>query len=277
MRERNELAKEQQKQRKLEAGAARYRKWYDTHKRKVEVVELDSAGEEVEARKVKRVKPARTLVSMMTMLNEIRSSLTWVQMPDTANSAAARAFQSDVAEASRPGGVAWRASRVGKHRGQVAKRAKRVNWFHPLLWKRINEEALRADFSARRTVTNLQIHDPVLFGSLRHGTIQKWFRKDKNGHYERSWSQHTLENVAQGHSTYGTGRVGVLTKYPALVKKMTVKLKEIRQSGIAVNRLLARTIMISMIKEEEPDLLQKMKCSEVSYMAFVMLRMLTVS
>jgi hypothetical protein len=186
-------------------------------------------------------------------------------MPDSADSAVAREYEAGLAESSRPGGVAWRAKKTGKRRGKVAKRASRVNWFHKLLWPHIHHAAEKCQYSAINTVRLLQQKDSSTFKTLHRGTMQKWLKKCEGGKgYERRWSEKTLADVEKGTSVKGTGRVGLLKEHPELVEKMKRKLLELRESSISVNRILARSIMLTLVKAEAPELLGKLKCSNVS-------------
>jgi hypothetical protein len=91
-----------------------------------------------------------------------------VKMPNTANSTTAQEYQASLAENSRPGGLAWRAKKVGKRRGKVAKRGSRVNWFHKLIWPHIHQAAEKFRFSAVQTVRFLQQKDVTISRLDRH-------------------------------------------------------------------------------------------------------------
>jgi hypothetical protein len=185
-------------------------------------------------------------------------------MPNTAGSATAQEYQASLAENSRPGGLAWRAKKVGKRRGKVAKRASRVNWFHKLIWPHIHQAAKKFQFSAVQTVRFLQQKDPEMFKTLAKGTVQKWLKKSEGGKgYETCWSDKTLGNVEIGTSVKGSGRVGLLKDHPKLVSKMKEKLEELQDSSISVNRILAQSIMLTLIKANAPELLCKLKCGNV--------------
>lgn len=138
-----------------------------------------------------------------------------------------------------------------------------MNWFHPLIWLKIDTMAKKTQFSACRLVANLKIHDTITFGGLNSGTVQRWFARDESGCYEKAWSKKILARVDMGHATFGTGRVGVLKQFPEVVEKIKAKFIELRGKGIAINRNLAQSLMLAIIKVEQPDVLTKMKCSEV--------------
>ncbi|TFY54269.1 hypothetical protein EVG20_g9774 [Dentipellis fragilis] len=87
-------------------------------------------------------------------------------------------------------------------------------------------------------------HDqPELFGYLNHGTVHHWF--------------------APG------GRGWILKAYPRVVEKITAKLKDLRRSGLPVSVSLARSLILAIIKSEEPDLLKTFKVSEHYVRAFL--------
>ncbi|THU88058.1 hypothetical protein K435DRAFT_830622 [Dendrothele bispora CBS 962.96] len=164
----------------------------------------------------------------------------------------------DIAELSRPKGGKWKKARTGKRGGVIQKRHARVNWFHPFLWALIGKFAPTVNFSATLLAKILQRERPDLYARLHKGTIQHWLSKKK-----KRWSRKTLANVARYSAITATGRVGVLTPYPDLVKTIKEKLIGLRQSGISINRVLARSIMLAVIKSEKPELLNgQFKCTE---------------
>jgi hypothetical protein len=54
-----------------------------------------------------------------------------------------------------------------------------------------------------------------------------------------------------------------LANYPDIVKEIKSQLQALRTSGLAVNVLIAHSIMLAIIKQQQPDLLTRFKCSEV--------------
>ncbi|THV03410.1 hypothetical protein K435DRAFT_835856 [Dendrothele bispora CBS 962.96] len=165
----------------------------------------------------------------------------------------------DLAEISRPKGAGWRKSRTGKRGGVIQKRHSRINWYHPLLWYHIAKLAPSYWFSAHLLAKALHREHPELFQRLTKGTIQHWLSKNGNG-----WSKKTLRNVERHSAITASGRVGILTPYPDLVKTIKEKLIGLRKSGISVNRGLARSIMLAVIKSKKPELLAdgRFKCTE---------------
>ena len=166
----------------------------------------------------------------------------------------------DVAELSRGQHGAWKAKRNGKHGGVVQRPHSCVNWYHPFLWTHINQMAPRAGWLPHFIVVILQHENPSLFSTLHRGTVGKWLSKNNN----RRWLTATLKNVERQHALAGTGRVGVLSPYPEVVAEVKTKLKDLGTSGIFINCLLARSILLAVIKERKEDLLKTFKCSEVS-------------
>ena len=72
-----------------------------------------------------------------------------------------------------------------------------------------------------------------------------------------------MKNVKRQHALAGLGQTGILGKYPAIVKEIKDKLRGLRTSGVAVNVIVARSIMLAIINQQQPELLLKFKCSEV--------------
>jgi hypothetical protein len=54
-----------------------------------------------------------------------------------------------------------------------------------------------------------------------------------------------------------------LANYPDIVKEIKSQLQALRTSGLVVNVLIAHSIMLAIIKQQQPDLLTRFKCSEV--------------
>lgn len=165
----------------------------------------------------------------------------------------------DVAEVSRSG-KDWRLVRNGKKGGAVQAKSKRTNWYHPFLWASINDAMRKNAWSATYTVKQLQREQPTLFSKITKGVIQKWIGPSKH-----AWSDTTVKNVARRHALAGSGQAGILAKHPEIRDEIKTQLQALRTSGLAVNVLIARSIMIAIIQTRAPDLLTKFKCSEVRF------------
>lgn len=161
-------------------------------------------------------------------------------------------------ELSRPG-ITWKKSRNGKNNGIIQLKHTRINYFNPFLWSHISRLAPRVGWSSTMIASILKRQMPDLFGHLYPGTIHKWLSKSG-----RRWSKHTLAQVKAKGSLKGTGRVGILTPFPTLVAEITAKLVSLRATGVPLDRLLARSIMMALVKDRQPQLLDTFKCTEVS-------------
>jgi hypothetical protein len=75
-----------------------------------------------------------------------------------------------------------------------------------------------------------------------------------------------LANVANQHALAGSGRVGILSPYPGIVKEIKTTLADLRATGVPVNVLVGRSIALTIIQNKKPDLLEKFTCSEVSFL-----------
>jgi hypothetical protein len=111
------------------------------------------------------------------------------------------------------------------------------------------------------------LDQPKLFGRINKGTIQKWIDKET----KHGWSKATVKNVKRRHALAGTGQTGILAKYPDIVSEITTQLRGLRTSGVAVNVLIARSIMLAIIKAKKPELLVDFKCSEVMLASFFLI------
>jgi hypothetical protein len=81
----------------------------------------------------------------------------------------------------------------------------------------------------------------------------------------------TKKNIECQHTLAGSGQLGILAKHPDVVKDIKTQLQGLRTSGLAVNTLIAHSIILAIIKHHTPDLLVKFKCSEVSLLLLLIL------
>ncbi|KAF4590471.1 hypothetical protein EYR38_009772 [Pleurotus pulmonarius] len=178
---------------------------------------------------------------------------------------APKLLASEIAEASRPDRQAWRGLRSGKNGGAKQERVKRTNWFHPFLWVSIDLAMRRTDWSAAAAVKALQRENPQMFARLHRGTVHKWKASDGS----QGWSASTLEKIKVRHSLAGSGRTGVLAGYPEVVLEIKTVLRDLRISGLPVNAIIGRSVMIAIIKKHEPAILSsQFQCSERFVRAF---------
>jgi hypothetical protein len=75
----------------------------------------------------------------------------------------------------------------------------------------------------------------------------------------------TKKNVQHQHAIAGAGQRGILANYPDIVKEIKSQLQALRTSGLVVNILIAHSIMLAIIKQQQPDLLTRFKCSKVLF------------
>ncbi|EPS95422.1 hypothetical protein FOMPIDRAFT_1132449 [Fomitopsis schrenkii] len=163
----------------------------------------------------------------------------------------------NLAEISRPHGMAWKAARNGKKGGVTEQRHTRTNWFHPFLWAHINNVAPRVGWSATLIARTLQRDQLELFSRLSKGTVQRWLSK-----HGKRWSKRTLQSVENRRVLTASGRAGILAKYPDLVEAAKTRFLDMRKLGIPISRVLGRSILLALIKSSQPALLETFKCSE---------------
>ncbi|KAJ7907744.1 hypothetical protein B0H13DRAFT_1618156, partial [Mycena leptocephala] len=99
---------------------------------------------------------------------------------------------------------------------------------------------------------------------LHRGTVGKWIVPKQH-----RFTDAALAKISARRSLACSGRVGILAPYPEIVAKMVETLQSVRTSGCAVNVPIARGLMIAIIKDARPELLEKFKCSEKFVRAFV--------
>lgn len=166
---------------------------------------------------------------------------------------------SDLAVISRPGSN-WKSARNGKQGGTKQERHKRTNWYHPFLWSYIDSTARKVQWSAKAIANRFILDHPKLFRHISKGVIHKWIDQDTKW----GWSVKTIKNIECRHALAGSGQTGILAKYPDIVDEIKVQLRGLQTSGLAVNVLVARSIMLAIIQQRQPQLLCDFKCSEVS-------------
>ncbi|KAH9906581.1 uncharacterized protein B0H18DRAFT_1090759 [Fomitopsis serialis] len=162
-----------------------------------------------------------------------------------------------VTEVSRPHSQ-WKEKRTGSRGGAKEERHVRTNWYHPFLWLHIDKAARKVGWGAEAIAKELHRTMPELYGRLRRQTVHRWFAP---GGFD--WSETTKKNVERYHALTGSGRVGILSNHPDIVDEMKTALKELRTAGVAVNVVIGCSILLAIIKERKPELLEKFKCSEV--------------
>lgn len=65
------------------------------------------------------------------------------------------------------------------------------------------------------------------------------------------------------HALVGTGRVGALAKFPALVLEIKKSLQALRTAGLVVTVTIARSVMLSLIPQRNPEALtEHFRCTE---------------
>ena len=165
-----------------------------------------------------------------------------------------------MAEVSRPDST-WKSGRDGSRGGTRHSRHQRTNWYHPFLWTHIDTAARKLAWSPHAIANHLIRNHPQLFARISKGTIQRWIDKDS----KHDWSVTTKKNVERRHALAGSGQSRILAKYPAVVKEIKTQLQALRTSGLSVNVLIARSIMLAIIQQQHPELLTSFKCSEVSF------------
>ena len=168
-----------------------------------------------------------------------------------------------MAAISRSDHLEWKEQRSGKRGGTKQERHKRTNWYHPFLWAHIDRAAKVNDWSPQAMINTLKKEQPKLFSRLHKGTISRWIDRTK-----RQWSVATLVNIQNGHSLAGSGQSGILCHYPQVKEEIVEKLKSLRASGLPINIVIARSIMLAVIQDRAPNLLKTFKCSEVGPISF---------
>ena len=83
---------------------------------------------------------------------------------------------------------------------------------------------------------------PKLFSKITKTVIQKWIGPSKC-----AWSDVTVKNIVCQHALAGSGQAGILVKNPEIHDEIKTQLQALHMSGLAVNALIAQSIMIVII------------------------------
>ncbi|KAJ7872280.1 hypothetical protein B0H14DRAFT_3565785 [Mycena olivaceomarginata] len=184
---------------------------------------------------------------------------TTVALMNSATAIAQGTSIGDVADVSCPYTQEWRKGRNGTQGGAKQGASKKVFWFHPFLFTLIEAAVRRNGWSAAHAVADLQHSHPQLFAApgstLHRATLWKWIVPN-----EKRFTDAALKNVINRRSLGGQGHTGVLAAHPDIVEKIVMTLKGLRTAGCAVNVPIARSLMLAIIKENEPSLLTQFSC-----------------
>jgi hypothetical protein len=98
---------------------------------------------------------------------------------------------------------------IGRPRKVEDQRAKRVNWFQPVIWSGIEEAAKRAGkpWNCAEIVRQAKIINPQVYKTLTRQVLARWVDKDRGS----AWKTTILAQVANGNSPGGEStRFGIL-------------------------------------------------------------------
>ncbi|KAK7016186.1 hypothetical protein VNI00_018970 [Paramarasmius palmivorus] len=166
--------------------------------------------------------------------------------------------QAEIAATSRAGYEEWREERNGTKGDTIQDVAKRTNWHQAFLFPLIESAMIEADWSPAGAEKILKARYPTLFGQICRQTIGRW--KEVGQHV---WTEKTLLSVANRHAMPASGHVGILAKDKELVQVIVKLIQDLRASGMVVNTVVARSIILGHIHKKAPDLLQgSFTCSE---------------
>ncbi|KAJ6472516.1 hypothetical protein C8R45DRAFT_1164232 [Mycena sanguinolenta] len=143
----------------------------------------------------------------------------------------------DVPEISRAGTQGWRMQRNGTRGGAVQKKAVSMNYFNPFLFMHIDKAMVRTGWSPTAAVDFLQHEHPVLYKSLRKGTISRWQVKGK-----KEWSAAMMAKVTAGRAIAASGHTGILAPCPDITNQVKETLRGLRTAGTTINVSIVRGV-----------------------------------
>lgn len=102
-----------------------------------------------------------------------------------------------------------------------------------------------------KKITHSSFHD-----STR--TLSRWINQTSC-----QWLEATLHNIQNRCTLTGSGQSGILSHYLDIQQEIMEKLKDLHTSGLPINVIVARSIMLVVINKHVPELLMTFKYSEV--------------
>lgn len=165
----------------------------------------------------------------------------------------------------------------GRPKTSVNRPAMYTNWFTPFAWQCIKDAQVKAaSWSATSIANVLKQSHPSIFSRIRPSTIDGWI--DRKGPSGPHWTDKALTRANDGNNPQYNpeGRPGILvsaclmymskpyltimysqTPYPEITKTTKDYLTKLRNAGAPISVVTARGIMLAMILERAPEILEK--------------------
>jgi hypothetical protein len=138
---------------------------------------------------------------------------------------------------------------------------RKSNWLEPRKYLEICHALQETNFNSRAAVKYLQatFTDPPVYATLTHSTVETFFTRERDGDGITTivWNKSKADKARQGFSNYtgGTGRIGVLVRYPAVKNEIVQLLRNVRETGAVLNSAVIFGLIHGVIQGNVPDLL----------------------
>ncbi|KAL6759666.1 hypothetical protein V8C86DRAFT_2570690 [Haematococcus lacustris] len=103
-------------------------------------------------------------------------------------------------------------------------------------------------------VKHLKLVQPDLYSKLDESTVRGWYQKGSLTHLMEQ-AQASLFRGAGHHRVPTAGRRATLGNFLLLKVEIKERLEALREGGVALNHLMARSVMMAVIQQREPQLL----------------------
>ncbi|KAL6757273.1 hypothetical protein V8C86DRAFT_2435596 [Haematococcus lacustris] len=127
------------------------------------------------------------------------------------------------------------------------------NWWHPAMIQPILQ-AVPACGGYSPAVKHLKLVQPDLYSKLDESTVRGWYQKGSLTHLTEQ-AQASLFRGAGHHRVPTAGRRATLGNFLLLKVEIKERLEALREGGVALNHLTARSVMMAVIQQREPQLL----------------------
>ncbi|KAJ9511411.1 hypothetical protein QJQ45_029919 [Haematococcus lacustris] len=127
------------------------------------------------------------------------------------------------------------------------------NWWHPARIQPILR-AVPACGGYSPAVKHLKLVQPDLYSKLDESTVRGWYQKGSLTQLTEQ-ARASLFRGAGHHHVPTAGTRATLGNYLPLKVEIKDRLKALREGGVALNHVTARSIMMAIIQQREPQLL----------------------
>ena len=221
----------------------------DKHSREYEKAAKKRLGARERQQRLRAKKKARLTAEDTKTINKVLHDTPLSHVP----------YPEGVAEASRP----YRAfkeenhtvSRLGRKRKHEGTLAIRVCWQEHHLWSQILHavNVVGLPWSPTDILKQLQSTNATAFSSLTTQVIGRWI--DRSG-AKPKWTDTVIKRAERGRQVGPITRKSILGPYPEVVASIVDQLRKLRASGVGLDTLRCRGIIIGQLYHSVPEIFE---------------------